>query len=178
MATAQTAKLRGKVFDTSGEPVPGTVIRVAQQTTICDGEGVYELVLTPGTYWVIARSIGHRQDSIRIDIQANENLIRNFRLKLENEILTGVDVIDERSREDSKIDIDARMLEFQSGPNTGVEGLIKTLPGVVSNSELSSQYSVRGGNFDENLVYVNGIEIYRPFLARAGQQEGLSFVKS
>ena len=176
MATAQTAKLRGKVFDTSGEPVPGTVIRVAQQTTICDGEGVYELVLTPGTYWVIARSIGHRQDSISIDIQANENLIRNFRLKLENEILTGVDVIDERSREDSKIDIDARMLEFQSGPNTGVEGLIKTLPGVVSNSELSSQYSVRGGNFDENLVYVNGIEIYRPFLARAGQQEGLSFV--
>lgn len=54
--------------------------------------------------------------------------------------------------------------------------IIKTLPGVSSNNELSSQYSVRGGNFDENLIYVNGIEIFRPMLVRAGEQEGLSFV--
>lgn len=54
--------------------------------------------------------------------------------------------------------------------------ILATLPGVISNNELSSQYSVRGGNYDENLVYVNDIEIYRPFLVRAGQQEGLSFV--
>ncbi len=54
--------------------------------------------------------------------------------------------------------------------------VLTTLPGVVSNNELSSTYSVRGGNFDENLVYVNGIEVYRPFLVRSGQQEGLSFV--
>lgn len=60
----------------------------------------------------------------------------------------------------------------------GVEALIKTLPGVSSNNELSSQYSVRGGNFDENLVYVNDIEIYRPVLIRSGQQEGLSFINS
>ena len=52
------------------------------------------------------------------------------------------------------------------------------MPGVVSNNELSSQYSVRGGNYDENLVYVNDIEIYRPFLVRSGQQEGLSFLNS
>jgi len=175
-AFAQNASLKGKVFDTSDEPLPGAVIRVGSQSTVCNGEGAYELILPPGNYWVIARSIGHRKDSIRIDIQANEKLLRNFRLKLEGEILKGVDVIDERSREDSKIELDARSLEFQTGPNAGVEGLIKTLPGVVSNSELTSQYSVRGGNFDENLVYVNGIEIYRPFLARAGQQEGLSFV--
>ena len=54
--------------------------------------------------------------------------------------------------------------------------IIKSLPGVSSNNELSSQYSVRGGNFDENLIYVNGIEIFRPMLVRAGEQEGLSFV--
>lgn len=53
---------------------------------------------------------------------------------------------------------------------------LKSLPGVNSNNELSTQYSVRGGNFDENLVYVNEIEIYRPFLIRSGQQEGLSFI--
>jgi hypothetical protein len=57
-----------------------------------------------------------------------------------------------------------------------IESLLATLPGVHSNNELSSQYSVRGGSYDENIVYVNGIEIYRPFLIRAGQQEGLSFI--
>ena len=58
----------------------------------------------------------------------------------------------------------------------GIEAVLKTLPGVSSNNELSSQYNVRGGNYDENLVYVNDIEIYRPFLVRSGQQEGLSFI--
>jgi hypothetical protein len=57
-----------------------------------------------------------------------------------------------------------------------IEALIKTLPGVNSNNELSSQYSVRGGNFDENLIYVNDVEIFRPFLIRSGEQEGLSFI--
>jgi hypothetical protein len=55
---------------------------------------------------------------------------------------------------------------------------LKTLPGVNSNNELSTQYAVRGGNYDENLVYVNEIEIYRPFLIRSGQQEGLSFTNT
>lgn len=60
--------------------------------------------------------------------------------------------------------------------NAGVENLLMTLPGVSNNNELSTQYAVRGGNYDENLVYVNDIEVYRPFLIRSGQQEGLSFV--
>ena len=64
------------------------------------------------------------------------------------------------------------------GVQPGIENILKTLPGVSINNEMSTQYSVRGGNFDENLVYVNGIEIYRPFLIRSGQQEGLSFVNS
>ena len=59
------------------------------------------------------------------------------------------------------------------GVQPGIENILKTLPGVSINNEMSTQYSVRGGNFDENLVYVNGIEIYRPFLIRSGQQEGL-----
>jgi len=65
-----------------------------------------------------------------------------------------------------------------AGPNNSIEAILKTFPGVNSNNELSSQYSVRGGNFDENLVYVNDIEVYRPFLIRSGQQEGLSFINS
>ena len=60
-------------------------------------------------------------------------------------------------------------------PTGNIEDLVKTQIGVSSNNELSSGYSVRGGNFDENLVYVNDIEVYRPFLVRSGQQEGFSF---
>ena len=60
--------------------------------------------------------------------------------------------------------------------NGSIETLLQTQAGVTSNNELSSQYSVRGGNYDENCVYVNHIEIYRPLLVRSGEQEGLSFV--
>lgn len=63
-------------------------------------------------------------------------------------------------------------------PSGGIESLLIAFTGVTSSNELSSQYNVRGGNFDENIVYVNGIEIYRPLLIRAGQQEGLSFINS
>ena len=62
------------------------------------------------------------------------------------------------------------------GANPGVENLLQALPGVSSNNELSTQYAVRGGNYDENLVYINNIEVYRPFLIRSGQQEGLSII--
>ncbi|UOU97450.1 TonB-dependent receptor plug domain-containing protein [Chryseobacterium daecheongense] len=68
---------------------------------------------------------------------------------------------------------DAQQVASISG---GIEGIIKTLPSVNSNTELSSQYMVRGGNYDENLIYINDIEIYRPFLIRNSQQEGLSII--
>ena len=74
--------------------------------------------------------------------------------------------------------IDPKIIRTIKGAQPGVENLLKTLPGVNISNELSTQYSVRGGNYDENLVYVNGIEVYRPFLVRSGQQEGLSFVNS
>jgi hypothetical protein len=74
------------------------------------------------------------------------------------------------------IDLKSRAVESMTGLGSGIENIIKTLPGVFSNNELSSQYSVRGGNFDENLVYVNDVEIYRPQLIHSGQQEGLSFI--
>lgn len=63
-----------------------------------------------------------------------------------------------------------------SSGSGGVEDIVKTLPGVSSTNELSSQYNVRGGNFDENLIYINGIEIYKPFLVGSGQQEGMSII--
>jgi hypothetical protein len=70
------------------------------------------------------------------------------------------------------------VIQHMVGPNAGVENILKSLAGVTFNNELSTQYSVRGGNYDENLVYVEDVEIYRPFLIRSGQQEGLSFTNS
>src|SRR6185436_1993732 len=72
--------------------------------------------------------------------------------------------------------IDPKNVSVIPTPNRSVEDLLKTMPGVGSANELSSTYSVRGGNYDENLVYVNDIEVVRPFLVRSGQQEGLSFI--
>jgi hypothetical protein len=74
--------------------------------------------------------------------------------------------------------IEPETLRKIPGANAGIENILKTLPGVNSNNELSTQYAVRGGNYDENLVYVNEIEVYRPFLIRSGQQEGLSFTNT
>ncbi len=74
------------------------------------------------------------------------------------------------------IKVSPKVLETLANPTGDFSTLMKTMPGVSVNNELSTQYSVRGGNYDENLIYVNDIEIYRPFLVRSGQQEGLSFV--
>jgi hypothetical protein len=84
----------------------------------------------------------------------------------------------ERKRVEGITSISPEAVRKLPGANAGVENLIKSLPGVNGNNELSTQYAVRGGNYDENLVYVNEIEVYRPFLIRSGQQEGLSFVNS
>ena len=74
--------------------------------------------------------------------------------------------------------IEPEVIRRIPGANAGIENILKTLPGVYSNNELSTQYAVRGGNYDENLVYVNEVEVYRPFLVRSGQQEGLSFTNT
>src|SRR6185312_17324941 len=81
---------------------------------------------------------------------------------------------EQERKETGLIKINPKSAITLPGATSGVEGLIKTLVG--SNNELTSQYSVRGGNYDENLIYINDFEIYRPYLVRNGQQEGLSFI--
>ncbi|PZU20589.1 MAG: TonB-dependent receptor, partial [Chryseobacterium sp.] len=76
----------------------------------------------------------------------------------------------------SAVKISAKDAQNVASISGGIEGILKTLPSVNSNTELSSQYMVRGGNYDENLIYINDIEIYRPFLIRNSQQEGMSII--
>ena len=111
-------------------------------------------------------------------LKKGQNYKLNIILKESNTILKDIIVKDQKSRKSNLSRIKTKHVEVIPGSNGGIESILKTLPGVSSANELSSQYSVRGGNFDENLVYVNGIEVYRPFLIHSGQQEGLSFVNS
>ena len=94
---------------------------------------------------------------------------------MDTTLLDEVEIRESRP-EDERTLVKGKDIEFTTGAEGGVEGVVKTFAGVSSRNELSSQYNVRGGNFDENLVYINGFEVFRPFLARAGQQEGMSII--
>ncbi|MBN2683616.1 MAG: carboxypeptidase-like regulatory domain-containing protein [Bacteroidales bacterium] len=109
----------------------------------------------------------------------NENVKLNVTLKINPFLLEGTEIINKKSRETSIHIMDSKKASFLPTTNADIMGLVKLMPGVsTAGGEFSSQYAVRGGNFDENLVYVNDIEVYRPFLIRSGQQEGLSFVNT
>jgi hypothetical protein len=173
----QTGKstVSGIIKDTDGIPIEGVAVKVGNQGGATDSKGAYELELRPGTYWMYFLHVSFTADSVEIVLEAGQELEVNRRLRMSSTMIPEVDVRDRREGT-SVVRIDPRDVEILPGPDGSVEGLIKTLPGVMSTTELSSQYSVRGGNFDENLIYVNDIEIYRPFLVRSGQQEGLSFI--
>ncbi|MCR9153471.1 MAG: carboxypeptidase regulatory-like domain-containing protein [Bacteroidetes bacterium] len=175
---AQT-QIFGTVTDENGKAIDGVKVSVGDYYTLTDEDGSYELDLSPGNGMLVAfLNYGYEPDTLSISLEKNEKRKIDRQLLLMSNLLIGVDIVDRKGRFDNQIDVDLKSIENFVGPNSGVEGIIKTLPGVSSYSELSSQYSVRGGNFDENLVYVNGIEVYRPFLVRNGQQEGMSFVNS
>ena len=128
---------------------------------------------------IVYSFIGYETDKIRIPmLKMNQNYKLDVNMKLISNFIDNVIVTDKKSRRESLSRIKTKHVNVIPGNSVGVEAILKTLPGVSSANELSSQYSVRGGNYDENLVYVNGIEIYRPFLIRSGQQEGLSFVNT
>ena len=127
---------------------------------------------------IIYSSLGYLSVLDTIFADNEENIFRNITLQTTDMQLSEVVVTNQRIG-DGITRIDSKLLNYLPNAGSGaVESMLKTLPGVSTNNELSSQYSVRGGNFDENLVYVNDIEVYRPFLIRSGQQEGLSFINS
>ena len=173
--------LTGKVTDHENNPVESAHIRNMSNNTgvISEKRGVYSLKIPKDKNVLIQVScIGYKVKSFTIN--SNVDDISNYTIVLDFLVsdIDEVSVVGELSPESNLIKIDAKHVELIPDISGNLESLIKTMPGVSSNSELSSQYSVRGGNFDENLVYVNDIEIYRPLLVRSGQQEGLSFLNS
>ena len=176
----QTA-ITGHINNPEGEGIflANVAVKGKKLGTMTDRSGYYRLQLPAGEELSLVFScVGYKSREMKIELGKGE--IKELNIELETEV-----------KEFDEVSVSARMEhattlrrinieDLQYAPTTtgSVESLIKTLPGVSSNNELSTQYSVRGGNYDENLIYVNDVEIYRPFLVRSGQQEGLSFINS
>lgn len=181
-AQSNNATLFGKVTDGTGKPLELANISLKNSNigTVSNREGEYLLRIPAKKPVVIVfSSIGYKTVEKTINANEEQRVELNISLPQVNQEIGEVQITQHRRNKTNMDRIDTKYLDRISDTGTGgVEALIKTLPGVSTNNELSSQYSVRGGNFDENLVYVNDIEVYRPFLIRAGQQEGMSFINS
>ncbi|CAN5393307.1 carboxypeptidase-like regulatory domain-containing protein [soil metagenome] len=178
-ASAQDAMLTGTIKDSLNVPIESASISIIGESggTLSDKDGHYELRLTPYKDIDIAISVlGYATRKFKVKMQPGE--IRSFNIVLESttKYLGTVTIQTEKSRDAMTFRIEPKTIELMPSVSGNFEDVVKTFPGVVSNNELTSNYSVRGGNYDENLVYVNDIQIYRPFLIRSGEQEGLSFI--
>lgn len=181
---AQDATLKGIVLDEFNIPV--AAVNVSYDTnhgTQTDSNGYYLLKIPSNQEEVVITFSHISKKNIQItlkEIKPNAEFELNPVMKLDVEQIGVVEILSRKKRKriEGITTISPEAIRKIPGANAGVETLLKSLPGVSGNNELSTQYAVRGGNYDENLVYVNEIEVYRPFLIRSGQQEGLSFVNS
>lgn len=178
---AQSATVKGVVLDETNTPIPSVNVTYGNNGTLSDLDGYYFLEIPKEEKITITFShIGFKKVVVTLpSLSANSDYELNPVMKMDVEQIGEV-VLDTRKnkRVEGITSISPEAIRKIPGANAGVENLLKSLPGVNGNNELSTQYAVRGGNYDENLVYVNEIEVYRPFLIRSGQQEGLSFVNS
>jgi len=180
-AAQNNSILTGRITDPGLNPISDVNISVTGTNlgTTCNEDGFYSLQIPANQkYSVLFSRLGYESQEISITLKPDEERVFDLTMTISIEEIGEVQVTGKRETTENFIQLDLK--DFKRLPSiTGeIEAALKTLPGVSSSTELSSQYSVRGGNFDENLVYVNGIEIYRPFLIRSGQQEGLSFINS
>lgn len=140
-----------------------------------DRRGHYQLNINSGDSVRIRFSFtGYDSYETVVALRGDREL--NVKLLQAAKSLETIEITDEKTRQSSFTQIDVQKLDDAVGPAGGVESILKTLPDVNSSNELSSQYSVRGGSFDENLVYINEVEVFRPMLVRSGQQEGMSII--
>ncbi len=178
--TAQNAIIKGIVFDENDLPLFGANVIAAETGTQTDENGVYVLEIPSNQDVVVIYSyVGYKNAQLTVNLAPNEDFEFNPKLSVSIEQIDVVEIdVRGRKRIEGITSITPEIARVMIGANAGVENVLTSLPGVSNNNELSTQYAVRGGNYDENLVYVNEIEVYRPFLIRSGQQEGLSFVNS
>lgn len=172
-------KISGKVIDNADQPIEFGTVRIAGTAigTNTDLKGEYTLsVAAKDTLDIIFSCIGYKTVQSRL-ISPKGDLTLNVRMYPNDTELQEVEVLGFRKTINGMQTFDTESFKLSPDVSGGsVEAMISTMPGVNSNNEMSSQYSVRGGTFDENSVYINGVEVYRPQLVRSGEQEGLSII--
>ena len=180
LIVGQTSTIKGIILNDQNQPVQGANITSSNDGTTTNFNGFYILKIPAKKDIKIRIShINYKFIEVSFNLKIGEEFEFNPVLKesyeqIETVVISG----SKRKNLEGITTISPQIIRSVKGAQPGVENLLKTLPGVNITNELSTQYSVRGGNFDENLVYVNEIEVYRPFLVRSGQQEGLSFVNT
>jgi len=179
-AFAQRATITGIVRDEKGKPMDHAVVadKLTGIGTNTNAKGFYTLEIAAEKNLTIAYGFaGYEWQTKQISLNAGETRTIDITLKEKaTELKEFTKTSDRKRTEAGNVYLDISKVDYMPSTIGGVEGLIKLAVG--SHDELTSQYSVRGGSYDENLVYVNDFEIYRPFLVRTGQQEGLSFINT
>ena len=177
--SAQTFTLKGRVIDEEGKPVELVSVSCLAQgkATVTSLNGTYSLMLHSTDSVVIKYSmIGYRSKR-RVLFHPHGTQTLQVVLHQDENTLSEVNVQGQKIQSGQMEDLKPKALKnMPSTTGNTVEELIQSQAGVTTHSELSSQYNVRGGSFDENSVYINNVEIFRPFLVRSGQQEGLSII--
>lgn len=175
---AQTFTLQGKVTDDQNNPVELATVAVVQQgrMTMTNLKGEFTLQLLSADSVVVRFSMVGYKTKTRVlrNPKGRQTLLVQL---LDDNIIDEVVVTDQVRQTGTTQQLNpADIKQTPSVTGNAVEELVQSQAGVSTHSELSSQYNVRGGSFDENFVYINDVEIYRPFLVRSGQQEGLSII--
>mgnify|MGYP000665714179 FL=1 len=175
---AQTFTLQGKVTDSNMSPVELATVSVVEQgkMTMTNLKGEFSMQLRSADSVVVRFSMVGYKTKTRVLRRPRGKQTLLIQLFDDNQ-LAGITVTEKRRQTGNTQQLETKdMKNSPSVTGNAVEELIQSQAGVSTHSELSSQYNVRGGSFDENSVYINNVEIYRPFLVRSGQQEGLSII--
>lgn len=179
---AQEATLFGVVRSEDDVRLAGCVLKLlnTDQYAVSNEKGEYELSIPVNKRLNLqATMIGFQPMLYTVELLNTQKKRLNIQMSFDENGIEDITVVgSEGSEQPSLYVVDKIALQQLPALSGGVETLIKTLPGVRSSNELSSQFNVRGGSFDENVVYINGMEVVRPQLIRTGQQEGLSIINS
>ncbi len=176
---AQTVVIKGKVIDDQKSPIELAQVRVEGTGcgAVCNLKGEFRFTCESADSMVVVFSMLGYETRKRVLENPVDSVTMNVMLPSLGYELGAVEVTDIRRQTSTMTDVSMEdMKHMGNASGGGVERLITSQAGVSTHSELSSQYNVRGGSFDENSVYINGIEVYRPLLIRSGQQEGLSII--
>lgn len=178
LAQKKSAIVSGKILDENDQPMAKVSVNILGRTTgvTSSDSGTFKISVPADKAFALEFSfLGYKKEQRNFILNEKEEEYIVIRMERGSKELETVVVTDQRvRRETGLVVVNPKNAINIPTPGGGIESLIKVIVG--SNNELSSQYNVRGGNYDENLIYVNDFEVFRPYLVRSGQQEGLSFI--